>query len=87
MTETPDEPEGWTPTDQLILDRIYEHVVTSIAAEPDEERRAVLQEFVEDGDFGIQYSRPGFVLVTVGDLDVGELSLYALRRPDEPELN
>lgn len=83
MTEQP----HWTPTDELVLQRIYEFVTERVAAEPDEERRLLLQEYLDDGDHHIQPSRPGYVLLCVGDLDVGEASILALRRPDDPERN
>ena len=83
-----EESRHWTDTDELVIQRIVELVEAAITAEPDEERRQLLQEYFDDGDFGIQPTgRPGIVLVTVGDDDIGEVPAVSLSRPDEPGRN
>lgn len=83
-----DGPPRWTGTDKLVLERIVEIIEAAIAVETNEERRQNLKEDYEDGDFHIQpCDRRGYVLICVGDDDVGEHSLVSLRRPDDPGRN
>lgn len=77
----------WTGTTELVIQRCVEHIKAAIAAEADYARRCDLQDSFEVGDWHVQHTRPGFVLICVGADDVGEVSTVSLRRPDEPERN